>query len=594
MNFHRSLFLFLLTSLLMISTADATWTWNWTRKVGFAGLNDPFCVNPLNQNTIFCSAGNSVIVVSRNRGKTWSAHSIVSGGNQIKSIAVNARDTSVILVAQEADPADRIMRTTNNGSTWTQTLSGGFYYFGNPLAYEPALDDENVYTMISTVIYRSTDFGLTWDSVSSSAAFGSFNGGWEDAFIRPDSSNILFVADNATGIWKSYNHGSTWKRVHVAGGEIPAMAVNKQNPAIAYATRWGGGGGFIKTTNYGETWVAIPQFTGLQTWGVGVSTENPEFVAFGTWGPSPGSTGGVYISRDAGGSWERTYSGFNSFNNHAVCVLDTLSVFSLWGDGIWKLKFPGRVNGTVFYDENVNGMRDSGEATMANWKVHLEGGIEDSVLTDPFGAYAFAPLAADTYSVRIDTPVTWNVTSPGGGTHTGFIVADGEAYYGKDFGVTAPVAYTSQVVGGWNMLSLPLTVPDRSRVTVFPSSSSSAFSFNSSGYHPAELFQYGVGYWLKFPTAQEVLVAGGERLIDTVHVVAGWNMIGSISASVAVDSIEQIPSGIVLSSFFTFENGLYSTSPVIEPLRAYWVKSSAPGKLILKTKSQSISRPRYR
>ncbi len=587
MNKNRILQLGILLMLLTAAVAEGSWTWTWTRKVAFAGLNDPFCVNPLNPNTIYSCAGNNVIVVTRDRGKTWSSHSIIVGGSQIKSIAVNVRDTSVILVAQEGDPVDRVMRSTNNGSNWTPTLTGLFYYFGHPLTYEPSLDDETVYTMISNTVYRSTDFGFTWDSVSASTAFGTANNGWEDAFIRPDSSNILFVADNGTGIWKSYNSGSTWKRVHATTGEIPAMAFNKENPAIAYATRWGGGSGFLKTTDFGETWGQIAQFIGLQTWGVSVSSENPDFVAFGTWGPAFATNGGVYISRDAGASWERTYAGFTTFNNHAVFVVDTSTVLALWGDGIWKMKYPGRINGIVFYDENLNGSKDSSETGLLNWKIRLSGAAVDSTLTDANGAYEFSPLTPGSYAVQVDTPVTWNVVAPAGGSYSGFTVADGELYAGRNFGLTASSVHIREVAEGWNMVSLPVTVPDARRVTIFPSSTSIAYSYGAGGYYNADTLSNGLGYWLKFANDQTIVVGGTVLNADTIDVSAGWNMVGTISSQVMTDSIEQVPPGIVASSFFTFANGAYNPSATLDPLKAYWVKCSLPGVLILQTATRS-------
>ncbi|GEM_PF-4238386 len=577
----------ILFALVVLTAADASaqsWNWTWVRKVGFSGLNDPFCVNPLNPNTIFCSNGSLVLYVTRNKGKTWSAHSAGNGFGAVKAIEINAHDSTMMLIAQEGDGGDRIAKSTNSGATWVTTLPTNFYYFGHPIAYEPSLDDDVVYTMGNNIIYRSTDFGSTWDSVGSSASFGSANNGWEDALIRPDSSNILYAADNGTGIWKSTNYGSTWRRTHQAIGEVPALAMNSQNPSVAYATRWGGGGGFLKSTDFGETWQQLGQFAGLQTWGVAVATEDPNYVAFGTWGPAFPTSGGIYISRDAGSTWQRTWQGFSAMTNHAVFVTDTATVLSLWGDGIWKLPFPGSIAGRVFLDVDGNGVQDSGEIPLEGWKVRLSGSRVDSTTTDANGDYKFSLLGLGTYHAAVDTPGDFTASIPSGGKYTCPII-DNDHFSNSNFGITAPGVSVVEIDQGWNLVSLSVVPSDRSVEAVFPTATSDAFGYSSSGYVARDSLEKGAGYWLKFASDQ-IVITGGQRLDeDTIEVANGWNLIGAISEPVSADSIGENPPGIVVSPFYQFSNGTYTESPTLTPMTGYWVKVSQPGYLILRGNS---------
>ena len=57
-------------------------------------------------------------------------------------------------------------------------------------------------------------------------------------------------------------------------------------------------------------------------------------------------------------------------------------------------------------------------------------------------------------------------------------------------------------------------------------------------------------------------------------------MIGSISQAIQAANITSIPSGIVTSQFFGYDNG-YIPGVTIEPGKGYWVKVSSNGKLIL-------------
>lgn len=138
----------------------------------------------------------------------------------------------------------------------------------------------------------------------------------------------------------------------------------------------------------------------------------------------------------------------------------------------------------------------------------------------------------------------------------------------------------------WNLVSLPVTVGDARKTAVFPTAASPAFAFvPGAGYLPRDTMAYGVGYWVKFPGAQTLNVFGLPRTADTLEVHAGWNIIGMISGAVAVDSVGQDPPGIVTSQFYAY-NGPgagYEAASVLEPMRAYWVKTAQDGVLILRT-----------
>ncbi len=133
----------------------------------------------------------------------------------------------------------------------------------------------------------------------------------------------------------------------------------------------------------------------------------------------------------------------------------------------------------------------------------------------------------------------------------------------------------------WNLISLSMTVPDLDKTIIFPSANSDAFTYSASGtYTPQDTLKYGVGYWLKFPSAESLAIYGARRLSDTLNVMPGWNLIGSIDKPVSIQSIIKIPSDIITSNYYGYRNQYY-TSDFIEPGKGYWVKVNCAGKLIL-------------
>ncbi|MFN0157185.1 MAG: PQQ-dependent sugar dehydrogenase [Bacteroidota bacterium] len=137
------------------------------------------------------------------------------------------------------------------------------------------------------------------------------------------------------------------------------------------------------------------------------------------------------------------------------------------------------------------------------------------------------------------------------------------------------------VVGGWNMLSVPLTVADARPSVLLSTASSYAYGFVPNiGYVLRDTLSYGDGYWVKFDSTKNISMTGVVREQDTIDVEAGWNLIGTITAAVDTADVVQSPSGILESSFYQYD-GTYTAADSLRPFMAYWVKSSGPGQIII-------------
>ncbi|TAK63084.1 MAG: T9SS type A sorting domain-containing protein [Bacteroidetes bacterium] len=86
---------------------------------------------------------------------------------------------------------------------------------------------------------------------------------------------------------------------------------------------------------------------------------------------------------------------------------------------------------------------------------------------------------------------------------------------------------------------------------------------------------------MKFGSTDTMLFSGASSFIESVSVTNNWNMIGSITSEVNTESITT--DGIsVQSSYFGFSNSTgYTSATTLEPGKAYWVKTSGNGRLIL-------------
>lgn len=135
------------------------------------------------------------------------------------------------------------------------------------------------------------------------------------------------------------------------------------------------------------------------------------------------------------------------------------------------------------------------------------------------------------------------------------------------------------VNASWNMISLPITVEDARKTVLYPTAISNAFYYETV-YKTEDTLKNGVGYWLKFADRDTVTLTGVDRPSDSISVVEGWNLIGSINRGVRTIDITSEPADIVTSYYFGYLNS-YFAADSIKPAQGYWVKTNAAGKLYL-------------
>ncbi|TAK52134.1 MAG: hypothetical protein EPO24_15415, partial [Bacteroidetes bacterium] len=131
----------------------------------------------------------------------------------------------------------------------------------------------------------------------------------------------------------------------------------------------------------------------------------------------------------------------------------------------------------------------------------------------------------------------------------------------------------------WNLLSPPLVTESANKDSLFPNSSSFAFSYDGA-YTPQDNLSFGTGYWLKFGSNQTIAIIGDDVDSVTIPILEGWNLIGAASLPVDPLTVTSSPEEIVSGSFFDYRNG-YKIADVLQPMHGYWVRASSDGELTL-------------
>jgi photosystem II stability/assembly factor-like uncharacterized protein len=203
----------------------------------------------------------------------------------------------------------------------------------------------------------------------------------------------------------------------------------------------------------------------------------------------------------------------------------------------------------------------------------------NSISADPVFAGAsnlhIVPFSSSPVS-NAGTPVAGVTDDIDGDTRTGTPDIGADEY--------APVVSGTFVNAGWNMVSNPVTTASDSLRQLFGSNAAFPYGFAFSsgvGYVQDYTLENGAGYWGKFNAGAMVVFSGTARTLDTIDVVAGWNMVGTISTAVDTSTITSIPPGIRPSTNYWYGyNGGYSASTSLVPGKGYWIKVNAPGQFV--------------
>ncbi|NNJ52289.1 MAG: hypothetical protein HKP17_03910, partial [Ignavibacteriaceae bacterium] len=139
--------------------------YQWQLKQSGSSLGGPVDYLQFNPFVVYYGS-NSTIYKSTDMGETFSQTGTnVPGASEIKCIILDDLTPGTFIVAIESSP-DKILKTTDDGLTWTITLNNAsFSYFGIPMTQDPSHPD-TIYTMSGSSFYRSTDLGDTWSVIS--------------------------------------------------------------------------------------------------------------------------------------------------------------------------------------------------------------------------------------------------------------------------------------------------------------------------------------------------------------------------------------------------------------------------------------------
>lgn len=136
-----------------------------------------------------------------------------------------------------------------------------------------------------------------------------------DFAVHPDNTDVYYVATASGGVWKTVNHGTTFKPIFDQQGSysIGCVSLDPQNPSTVWVGTGennnqrsvGYGDGVYKSTDGGKSWKHMGLKESEHIANVIVDPNNSNTVYVAAYGPvwSDGGERGVYKSTDGGETW---------------------------------------------------------------------------------------------------------------------------------------------------------------------------------------------------------------------------------------------------------------------------------------------------
>lgn len=304
------------------------WKWWWRDRVNADGS-----FPELRDQWLESLKKSSELAANRNNQPTWQHEGPVHNPSQgywgmgrVKNIAFHPTNPDIMWVGT---PDGGIWKTTDYGQTWT-SLGDGLPYLPvsiilvnpqNPDILYISLGDKGGWWNWNMGVYKTTDGGQTWSPTGLDWKLADNNVIY-NMVMSPADPEVIFAASNR-GVLRTQDGGQTWQTVR--NGEYSDVELKTGDPNTIYAAHYDywGTSQVDKSTDGGDTWNQITQFTDTQNdIRLAVSPLKPDWLAVHF---SNGHR--LFLSKDGGQTYTENVAPEDDWGIFAFSPTDTNTIY---------------------------------------------------------------------------------------------------------------------------------------------------------------------------------------------------------------------------------------------------------------------------
>ena len=222
---------------------------------------------------------------------------------RVRSLAVHPTEPHTVLAGADSG----LYRSTDNGASWERTNDPDQSLNIWSLAVNPSSPDTIFAGTSPSALYRSQDGGHRWDQLSLNLAEECAIGTPRVTamVVDPDDPRIVWAGVEIDGVHRSLDGGNSWSRVEgVTDPDIHGMLVAKGNPnQVLTSTPHE----IFSSTDVGESWQAMDiskKFPAPYCRWIAVKPDDSRVIFAGCGDGAIGSSGNLQRTVDGGETWE--------------------------------------------------------------------------------------------------------------------------------------------------------------------------------------------------------------------------------------------------------------------------------------------------
>ena len=285
----------LVTAVLFVGTPARAQSWIPVGPPG--GDVRALASDPRNPRRIYLGTDDGILYRSDDGGLHW--HRLVPGfplrRRSLDQIAVDGRGVVLVGYWDVAGSGGGVARSSDGGQTFA-LLKGVDGESIRALAVAPS-DPMVIAAGSRTGVFLSRDGGRGWTRITPERHPDLLN--VESLAFDPADPQCLYVGTRHLG-WKTLDGGAAWVPVHegmIDDSDVMTLTVSPSNPGTIYASACTG---IYRSTNGGTQWTKFPgiPFSSRRTRAFTQGANDSSLLLAGT-------TEGLWISEDSGGTWRQ-------------------------------------------------------------------------------------------------------------------------------------------------------------------------------------------------------------------------------------------------------------------------------------------------